>query len=270
MSFTLHPQVTTLQCPIPPSPSCERDLWLGGNGGVYGGRWAACRDIGNRRLLNFGSHRCLFYQFNPAWYEQGAVSYPYSHGQIAQNIARLFWYVEGRMGWEDRTRIQRTQYGQVLVAVFSGGWFQSPTTQWLATLLLRLGGHCAEGRSLEWVLHQHQYGHETIPAIHRFLQGYQHYTGCMREGKGWHMLFGLRNWEQVCRLLIDRREVEQRAFELASQDNHQQSGERYWLTACSQFQVDDSQVREAQAGTIRLTERIPRLALRDYNLAIAA
>ncbi len=267
MSFIVHPITEELHCPIVPLSNCQRDCWLTGDG-AYGRQWSLCREVGNVRLQQSASHRCLFYQFTPPWFERDAIRYE-AHSIMA-NIARFFWYIEGRMDWKDRTLVRRTQHPNVTAITFSGGWFQNPTSEWLATLILRLGGHCCEGRSLEWVLHQHRYGHETVPAIHRFLQGYQHYTGGIADGQGWHNLFCRRNWDQVCRLLIDRKEVENRAFDLASQDNHRQSGEHYWLTACGQFQVNDGVRRVARMGRMETVEAIPRLALHDYNYSIAA
>ncbi len=230
MSFQLHPQV---KAPRLPMKSLSYDAWAYRDRPYYG--WATCRNTGTRELLRErDKERQLGYQFNNGWYHKSGALYTdrYTNEQIQENIARFFWYVEGRMGWEDRTRVHTTEYPNIVQVYFSSGWVQNDTAAWLATLILRLGGNCGEGRSLEWVLSQHTYGRDTIPAIHRFLQGHQHYTGI---SEGWWKAFAARTWDSACAMLIHPDVVREKAYLLAEAGKFRQSSKFYWNMACKSF-----------------------------------
>ncbi len=226
MSFQLHPQEKAPRSPI---QRLSKDCWAYYDSPYYG--WVTCRHDGTTELLRpKNTKRKLGYQFNHTWYNKPDIKY--TNEQVCENIARFFWYVEGRMGWWDRTRVHPTEYPNVVQVYFSGGWLQNHTAAWLGTLILRLGGHCSEGCSLEWVLHQHKYGRETIPAVYRFLQGYQHYTGTK---VGWRIVFNNRTWDKVCSMLIHTDVVREQAYLLAEADQFRQEPEVYWIKACQHF-----------------------------------
>ncbi len=227
MSFQLHPQEEALRVP---DSNCSQDHWCYKDPPYYG--WATCRHNGASELLRKENRkRLLCYRFGNGWYSKPDA--PYTDRQVIENIARLFQHVEDKMDWWDRTRIHPTEHLDIVNVYFSGGWLQNKNAAWLGTLMLRLGGHFGPNRTLDWTLKQHNYGAETVPAIQRFLQGYQHYMG---ESEGWYDVFCHRPWERVCSMLVHTDDVREKAYLLAEADRFKKKPGVYWLNACRFFQ----------------------------------
>ncbi len=241
-SQLLHPQDQALAAP---DGNCQTDHWyLHGN--PYN-TWHSCRDTGTSELLRQkNKKRLLCYRFGNEWYHKPDSLY--TNEQVCENIARLFQHVEDRMGWWDRTRVHPTEHPGVVNVYFSGGWLQNNTAAWLGTLILRLGGHFGPNRTLDWTLKQHEYGAYTIPAIHRFLQGCQHYTGIV---EGWYVVFWWRTWESACSMLIHTDTVREQAYLLAEKDRFRKKPSVYWLKACQSLNPcpgDPANVEEGVYG----------------------
>ena len=227
MSFQLHPEEKALHAT---AGDCDQDLWCYKSSPYFG--WHGCRHTGTTELIREGNNkRLLGYRFNKGWYDRADSRY--TNKQIAENIARLFNHVENKMDWWDRTRVHTTEHSDVVHVYYSGGWLQNTTASWLATLLLRLGGNFGPDRSFEWTLKQHNYGAATVPAIQRFVQGSQHYTG---SAQGWYDVFRQTTWDRVCQLLVHTEEVREKAYLLAEADRFGKKPGQYWLAACRYFE----------------------------------
>lgn len=145
---------------------------------------------------------------------------------IKCNIARWFWYIEGHMNWDIRTRISHSELGENIVWVDpSAHWFYDYQSISLFTLMLRLSPFCVEGSSINDVLQLHRYSRATLPAIWRFLNGYQHSA---IHALGWLQTYeGLSDNDLLSRRLISRSEVEKKAFEISQQRNDGCQDEHY-------------------------------------------
>ena len=189
--------------------------------------WTDCRETADTGLNGPYTRKThsLPYRFNPQYY---GVTAP----EGCLNIARWFWYIEGHMGWSERTRIHRTECPWTIMAIISSSWFQNRASISLFSLMLRLGAYCLEDISMDTVLNRHSYAQNTKPAIYRFLDGYQHFVDS--NFTGWRNVFNYKTKEAVKDMLIDRSVVEHRAYALWERAGRPSGKDReFWLLACN-------------------------------------
>lgn len=208
--------------------------------------WVFCRDYAMQRMMN---------------HYEGYIYYKFPVNKVPQrdelegckNIERWFYYIEGRMGWSDRSKFCLLCGIPNCIKIFpSPKWRQNLTSLSLLTLMIRVGLQCTPERSLEEVLHYDKYTNLTKSAIHRFLQGHQHYAGRFETTRdtwteGWIYKFIDRDrngtsyekgWDVICRLLIDRKQVEEYAYyEWEKAGKPEGRGNEFWEIACNKFKV---------------------------------
>lgn len=153
--------------------------------------WGFCREIATYRFWAYKDREHHF------WYS--IPGYQHEFYSAIWNLARLFDYVETRMGWHERTRVHPTSHSNVAYIHWAAGWFQNSMSVSLATLFCRIGTEFYDGRSFDDLLQSHMYSAATMPAIYRFLDGYQH---CSGRNIGWYNDFRNRSAEQCERLLV--------------------------------------------------------------------
>jgi len=160
-------------------------VWQGGRF-----RTTGCREVFQSYYLMYNASREFYYR----------MPYHVTDEETQKwNIARWFSYIEGRMGWHERTHINRTTAGNIIRIWPSGGWLKNSMSKSLLTLMIRCGNYCYEHSQLEEVLHRNYYTVRTLPAIHRFLQNHHNYLGYNRH---WYTTFYGRSWDQVCWMLF--------------------------------------------------------------------
>jgi hypothetical protein len=204
-------------------------------------RWTACREtyhsyygwqaLGrSKRLVSF-----YFDSHTFCWANKDIKS----EEAIKLNIARLFWYVERRMGWVDRTTVHHMAHRNHVMIHLSPGWWQNTISSSLSTALMRLGGHCTEAAissddDFDNLLGMTHLTKGTKPAIYLFLKGHQHFRGS--EKSQWYARFEDKLKCQAKEWLMDRREVEAKAREYWKKDRcpklEGSQWEPYWLRAC--------------------------------------
>jgi len=195
--------------------------------------WTGCREAATHwlwRCAGRDTHQIGFY-FNPMFYEV-------SPEEGCWSMARWFWYLEGEMGWDERTMVHRCrQHENAVVVKLADGWFQNRQSVSLATLMLRLGPYCKEGILMDDVFSKDLFAIETRHAIYRFLFGNQHYTGY--QGYGWFYSFRNRPQQDVDRLLIPSTVVRDRAYYLWEQAGRPElppDNNHFWMKACREHQ----------------------------------
>lgn len=158
---------------------------------------------------------------------------------IPMNIARWFWYIEGHMGWHDRTMICRSKANNVVHVYLSPGWVQNQIMISLATVIARTGPYCRPGRSMDSML-ELDYLSGTRLAFYRVLAGYQHYTG-PSDATGWYNVTKpLLTPRQVNARFISRSLVEKKAEEIKSMPRPTGHSTKLtdleaWHSACDYF-----------------------------------
>lgn len=166
--------------------------------------WRSCREQ-TRRLIVSNKPNHLWFEFNHNAFSPNFTT-------SAWNVARWFYYIEGRMGWHERTVFNWVHNQQMLRVTPAAVWYRDHITISLFTLMLRVGLKCSEGTSLEENLHRDPYCLDTLSAIHRFLQGYNLYIG--NSFFGWHATFNNLHWNSICRLLVKYEDVKNLAYHL--------------------------------------------------------
>jgi len=163
--------------------------------------WTGCRDTALSRM-SVTNHPHIWYKMrNNA-----------NFSTAAWNIARWFYYIEGRMGWHDRTVLRFVSGAPELRITPSGGWLRNSITKSLFTLMVRAGRHCHEGSSLEDNLHRDPYCRAVLPAIHRFFQGYHFPHGLMYNNMGFVRAYAHRPWNWICSHLLSYDDVERQSY----------------------------------------------------------
>lgn len=176
-------------------------------------------------------NKYIAYKYDPQIY---GVSYEEGNW----NIARWFWYIEGHMNWELRTKVYRGRKPDYVLIELSEKWFDQFNSVSLFSLMLRLAPYCKEGISLNEVLDKHKYSVATRDAIWRFLSGCTHYTG---KEIGWmKAMTKPENLHRLDRVLINRADVEDKARQLWREEGEQRNRDGiYWQKACDFFALSN-------------------------------
>jgi len=231
----VHPKI---HCVIPTSPhfSCGLPVF-----GAYKAPtnywWAKCRESATGYLNSPKGRRTQRIYFACRSFHYHSVYRPTFTQELPFRIAHWFWTLETYMGWWDRTRIHPTQYEDAVHVWVSGGWMQNILAINLFVHLLRAAPFFTEGCTIEETLKKTDLLKTTLPAVWRFLNGYQHYNRRSRSGY-WIKTFGGLSTRQVEWLLIDKRLVEERAHRLYVDSGCREGRDKYnWLQACKAFAI---------------------------------
>jgi len=198
----------------------------------YPWRISYCREVLTTFLSRTQSGNHTLYTNDPI----AAVVLSRSHyenrtyEQIKWNIARFLWYVEGHHSLEQRSRVHPTPNEQVINIHPSPFWLTNYQLISLFTLIIRAGGFCDEGKSMDAMMN-YDYFTTTKDAFKKFLDGHTH-VACNKPF-GWRALFA---GGQGNRRLIKKEEVARKAEELWSRAGrpHGQENE-FWLRSCEWF-----------------------------------
>jgi len=204
--------------------------------------WTGCRETLHSYLWTpFGrSKRTIPFYFR-------CSHLPFNRSQVKLNIARMLWYLERRMGWQERTQVHDMKHERHVAVLLSPGWLQNTMSASLVSLMIRLGRHCSEEAissdgHFDDLLDISEIARTTKPAIYLFLEGLQHYRG--PDGQQWRGRFRDLNKRNAKKWLMERAIVEARArkyWEEAGSPKKKPSvydadfWEPYWLQACRYY-----------------------------------
>jgi len=198
--------------------------------------WITCRESADTYLApdHPPQREWLYYRYMPSSYNLEGPSH--------DNINRMFEYVEGLMGWTDRTRIITTDIPDCVVVFPSKMWLRSrlPHVS-LFTVLLRISPYFYEWRPFDEVLERHNYSKDTKPAIHHYIEMK---GNCLYAGNhnGWHRAFQHRDPTVTCeRLLVDPKRCQEAAYLKWETDGRPKNSDLYyWTLACNEIRYSDT------------------------------